>query len=276
MQTGELEGRVHHLPDGVDPNRPSAARIYDRFLGGSHNFAADRAVADRAVELIPELPRIMRANRAFLQRAVRFAAGRGIHQFLDLGSGIPTEGSVHEAARSVRPRARVVYVDREPTAVLHAREILGDDPDSLVLHGDLLDARTILDDPRVRSLLDFDQPVCLLMTAVLQFVPDSPALTAAVSRYRDTAVPGSLLAVSHATDSARPGVLDPIADLYGRTGTTLVLRDAARVGEFLGDWEPIEPGIVFCPAWHPDPGEDPGADPAAHTTLAAVAVSPGG
>src|SRR4051794_37199069 len=112
------------LPGGVDPNQPSAARIYDCFLGGTHNFAADRAVAARAIELVPELPKIMHANRAFLRRVVRFAVDSGVRQFLDLGSGIPTEGNVHEIAQALDPAARVVYVDLEPTAVLHAREIL--------------------------------------------------------------------------------------------------------------------------------------------------------
>src|SRR4051794_26509163 len=143
-----------HLPTGIDPNRPSAARIYDAFLGGTHNFAADRAVADRAVEMVPELPKIMRANRAFLRRAVRFAAGRGIRQFLDLGSGIPTEGNVHEVARELLPDARVAYVDREPTAVLHAREIIGADPGTIMIHGDLQEPEDVLSDPLLRSLVD--------------------------------------------------------------------------------------------------------------------------
>src|SRR3954467_401154 len=117
----------------VDPNRPSAARIYDYYLGGTHNFAVDRAVAERAFALVPAIPRIARANRAFLRRAVRYAAGRGVCQFLDIGSGIPAEGNVHEVARELDGQARVVYVDIDPTAVVHARQILGGDPQTAVV-----------------------------------------------------------------------------------------------------------------------------------------------
>src|SRR2546423_11231168 len=136
-------------PKGIDPDRPSPARVYDCYLGGTHNFAADRAVATAAIAAMPQLPQIMRANRAFLRRAVRMAARAGVDQFLDLGSGIPTEGPVHEVAREVHPRAKVVYVDVDPIAVIHSRTILGENPDSMALQANLLDAATILADPAV-------------------------------------------------------------------------------------------------------------------------------
>src|SRR3989440_4841763 len=116
-------------PKGIDPDRPSPARVYDCYLGGTHNFAADRAVAAQAIAAMPQLPEIMRANRAFLRRAVRMAARDGVDQFLDLGSGIPTEGNVHEVARQIIPRARVAYVDVDPVAVIHSRNLLAGDPD---------------------------------------------------------------------------------------------------------------------------------------------------
>jgi hypothetical protein len=271
-ESGERMSSDVQLPTGVDPNKPSAARIYDCFLGGSHNFAADRAVAARAVELVPELPRIMKANRAFLHRAVRVAASRGVRQFLDLGSGIPTEGNVHEIARAVDPEARVAYVDLEPTAVLHAREILGDDPRTVVLPGDLQRPEGFLDDPRLRELIDFDQPVCVLMIAVLHFVPESPLLTAALARYREIAAAGSALVLSHATGSARHGALERVADLYNRTGTPLVLRDDAQVHDLFDGWQLLEPGIVFSPLWRPDPDQPPVDDPAAYITLAGMGI----
>src|SRR5262249_5805524 len=130
-------------PRGIDPDRPSPARLYDCFLGGTHNFAADREVAGQAIAAMPQLPEIMRANRAFLRRAVRTVARIGVDQFLDLGSGIPTTGTVHEAARQVRPDARVVYVDVDPVAVIHSRSIVAGDPDSAVLEANLLDAERI-------------------------------------------------------------------------------------------------------------------------------------
>jgi hypothetical protein len=252
----------------IDPNRPSAARIYDAYLGGTHNFDADRAVAARAVELLPETPMIARANRAFLRRAVRYAAGRGIRQFLDLGSGIPTEHNVHEVAQEAAPDSAVVYVDVDPTAVLYGRHVLGGDPRTAVIHGDLQQPGAILDDPELRALLDLSRPVAILMIAVLHFLPDGPALDAALDAYRDAAVPGSVLAVSHATSSGDPEQMDRVADLYNRTGTPLVPRDTERVARFFEGWRLVEPGLVYGPQWRPD-GE-PVSEPARYLTLAGV------
>ncbi|GAB3825308.1 SAM-dependent methyltransferase [Dactylosporangium cerinum] len=256
----------------VDPNRPSAARIYDYFLGGTHNFAVDREVAERAFALVPEMPQMARDNRAFLRRAVRLAASRGIGQFIDIGSGIPTEGNVHEAARAADPGARVVYVDVDPTAVIHSRQILGDDPRTVVLQADLHHVDQILDDPAVRALVDFDQPVCLLLVAMLHFIPDSPELHAALRRYRDAVAPGSVLAVSHGTAGSRPDRLEDLATLYVRTGTPLVLRDRAAILGLLDGWQLLDPGLVHLPLWHPDPGDPPVEDPDAYAALAAVGV----
>ncbi len=264
----------NHLPTGIDPNRPSAARIYDAFLGGNHNFAADRAVADRARELVPELPGIVQANRAFLRRAVRFAAGRGIRQFLDLGSGIPANGTVHEVAREVQPEARVAYVDLDPTAVLHAREILGADRRTVVIQGDLQRPEAVLTDPHLRGLFDFGEPVCVLMIAVLHFAPDSAELTAALRHYRDAVSPGSCLAVSHATGTARAEEMERFVDLYNRTGTPLVTRDRGRVEALFDGWDLVEPGVVHSTEWHPDPGDDVPGDPAATLTYVGVGMKP--
>jgi len=258
------------LPIGIDPNRPSAARIYDCFLGGTHNFAADRAVAARSIELVPEIPLIAKSNRAFLHRATRMAAAAGVRQFIDIGSGIPTEGNVHEIAREVHPDARVVYVDVDPTAVLHARAILGDDPQAVVVQADLHQAQAILDDPAVRRLLDFSEPICLLMIAVLHFMPDTPKLRLALDRYLATVPPGSYLAISHASASARPESLGRLADLYTRTGNPLVLRDQDQLVSLLDGWTILEPGIVYTPQWRPDPDAEPVADPASYIVLAGV------
>ena len=259
---------------GIDPNRPSSARIYDCFLGGTHNYAADRAVAARAIELVPMLPQIMKANRAVLHRAVRLAAERGVRQFIDIGSGIPTEGNVHEVARTVQPGARVVYADIEPTAVIHARAILGDDPGATVVQADLQDARTILDNPDVRAVIDFSEPVCLLIIAVLHFIPDSPMLTVALKRYRDALPSGSYLTITHATASARAEELGIVSDLFNRTGTPLVYRDAGQVAAMFADWPLVEPGIVYGPLWRPEPEAAPVDDPASYLTLAGMARKP--
>ncbi|BEL07757.1 SAM-dependent methyltransferase [Actinoplanes sichuanensis] len=257
------------VPSPIDPNRPSAARIYDALLGGTHNFAADRAVASRAAEILPEIPLIARANRDFLHRVVRYATARGIRQFLDLGSGIPTERNVHEVARAEAPDTRVVYVDTDPTAVLYARHMLDDDEQTAIVHGDLLDPATVLATPAVRGLLDPSRPVAVLLIAVLHFVPDGPELDSALHAYRAAAAPGSLLAISHATACGSPELTARIAELYGRSGTPLVLRDADRVAEFFDGWELVEPGLVLGPLWRPD--GDPVSDAERFLTLAGVA-----
>jgi SAM-dependent methyltransferase len=255
----------------VDPNRPSAARIYDHYLGGTHNFAVDRAVAERAIALVPAIPRIARANRAFMRRAVRYAVGRGVRQFLDIGSGIPAEGNVHEVARELDAQARVVYVDIDPTAVVHARQVLGADPQTTVVQADLHQAEQILGDPQVKTLLDLDRPVCLLLVAILHFTPETPELRTALRAYHDALAPGSLLVVSHATTGAGSDEMAELADLYTRTGTSMVVRDRTEVAALLDGWDLVEPGLVHGPLWRPDPSEDPVPDPASYATLAAVA-----
>jgi hypothetical protein len=261
-------GLVSTVHSPIDPNRPSAARIYDAFLGGTHNFAADRAVAARAAEILPEIALIARANRAFLQRAVRYATARGIDQFLDLGSGIPTEHNVHEVARETTPASRVVYVDLDPTAVLYARRLLGDDERAVIVRGDLQEPATILERPDVRGLLDFSRPIAVLMVAVLHFLPDGPALDEAVHAYRDSTARGSVLALSHATSSGAPGLTERVADLYNRAGAPLVLRDADRVAGFFDGWDLVEPGLVHSPRWRPD--DEPVTDAGRYPTLAGV------
>jgi hypothetical protein len=259
---------------GFDPERPSPARIYDAFLGGTHNFASDRAVAEQAIALVPELPDIMRANRTFLQRAVRFAVESGIDQFIDLGSGIPTVGNVHEVARQADPDARVVYVDVDPVAVLHSQSILADDPrgsaNTVVLQADLRDPKQIVGDPAVRALIDFDRPVCLLMVFVLHFIADSVALEQAMGTYRETLAPGSLWVISHGTDEGRPDESVQLGRLYARTGSPLIPRGRADLRRLVGaDWEPVDPGIVYGPLWRPE-GE-PVDRPQDFATLALVA-----
>jgi len=262
-------------PKGIDPNRPSPARVYDCYLGGTHNFAADRAVAAQAIAVMPQLPEIMRANRAFLRRAVRMVARQGVDQFLDLGSGIPTEGTVHEVAREVRPDARVAYVDVDPVAVIHSRTILAGDPHSVVVQGNLLDAPTILTDPDVTGLLDLSRPVCLLMVAVLHFVPDSPVLFRALEHYRETLASGSYLVISHATAEGRPAQTAKVAELYTKVSQPLIPRDRADLVELLDGWELVEPGLTQGADWRPEPDDPPPpSDLGAYATLAAVARKP--
>ncbi|OLE23513.1 MAG: hypothetical protein AUG44_22060 [Actinobacteria bacterium 13_1_20CM_3_71_11] len=261
-------------PKGIDPDRPSPARVYDCYLGGTHNFAADRAVAAQAVAAMPQLPEIMRANRAFLRRAVRYIAGEGVDQFLDLGAGIPTEGTVHEVARQVRPDARVVYVDVDPVAVIHSRSILAGDPNTVVVQANLLDSGAILTDPAVTALLDLDRPVGLLMVAVLHFLPDSPALFGALEHYRRALAPGSYLVISHATAESEPVPTAKVSDLYTKVSQPLVPRSRSDLSHLLEGWELVEPGLSQGADWRPDPGDPPPGDVGKLATLAAVARRP--
>ena len=182
--------------------------MYDYYLGGFHNFPADRKMAQEAIRMWPELPMMMRANRAFLRRAVRFAVAQGVTQFLDIGSGIPTVGNSHEIARQADSKSRVVYVDVDPVAVTHSRAILVGDVQTIVVHADLRDPDRIVDDESIRQLIDFDRPVAVLLVAVLHFMPDEDDPRAVISRLRETVAPGSLLVISHASQDGQPALAD--------------------------------------------------------------------
>lgn len=250
--------RPSWAPDEVDIDRPSAARVYDYYLGGLHNFAVDRAMAARAVADWPDLPRIMQANRAFLRRAVRHLVDQGIDQFLDIGSGIPTVGNVHEVAQAGRPDARVVYVDIDPVAVAHARALLADDPRTGVVQGDFTEVAGVLDDPITRSLIDFSRPVGVLVVALLHFVGDEKHPGEVLARYRAAMAPGSYLVVSHASGDGAPDRADDHQALYRRTATPMRMRTRDEVTALLGGFTLVEPGLVFLPQWRPD---DPAATP---------------
>ncbi|WP_376981695.1 SAM-dependent methyltransferase [Cryptosporangium minutisporangium] len=251
------------LPSDIEPERPSAARVYDYYLGGSHNFAVDRAMAEQAIRILPELPANMRANRAFLRRAVRYMISQGVRQFLDLGSGIPTVGNVHEVALSEASDARVVYVDIDPVAVAHSQSILEPVPAATVVQADITDPTTVLG--HARQHLDFSRPVGVLMIALLHFVPESANPGALVARYRDVLAPGSFLGISHGT-SDEQGERGPAMEaLYSRSANPLVSRDRAAIERLFDGFELVEPGVVFVPLWRPEPGALPAATPPERT-----------
>jgi hypothetical protein len=239
---------------GIDLDRPSAARVYDFYLGGFHNFAADREMGRQAVRMWPELPEIMRANRGFLRRAVEFLAAAGVRQFLDLGSGIPTVGNVHEVAQRAAPDARVVYVDNDPVAVEHARAILAGNDLTAVVQADLRDPDSVLADPTVRSRLDLSRPTAVLMVAVLHFIPDADDPAGLVSRFRDAIPAGSYLALSHATAGEQADRAAEHRGLYQRTATPMTMRTSDQVERFFAGWELVPPGVVYLPQWRPEPG----------------------
>ncbi|SET21607.1 SAM-dependent methyltransferase [Geodermatophilus poikilotrophus] len=262
--------RPSWVPAEVDLSRPSAARVYDYYLGGSHNLEVDRRMAREAISLWPDLPVIMQANRAFLRRAVRHLAERGTTQFLDIGSGIPTVGNVHEAAQQVHPGTRVVYVDSDPVAVAHSRAILADDEHTAVVHADLRAPETILEDPVVRATLDLDRPVAVLVVAVLHFVSDEDDPFGAVARIRDRLAPGSHLVLSHASADGRPEAAASHRELYSRTPTPMTMRSREEIERFFDGFDLLDPGLVWLPLWRPDDREAAARHPERTTGFAGV------
>jgi S-adenosyl methyltransferase len=255
---------------GIDLTRPSAARVYDYYLGGAHNFAVDRDMAKQAIAMWPDLPLIMQANRAFLRRAVRFCINAGIRQFLDLGSGIPTAGNVHEIAQQAATDARVVYVDSDPVAFAHSRSILGADKNAAVVQADLRDPDHVLGATEVKALLDLNQPIAVMMVAVLHFIPDDDDPAAIIAGYRDAMAPGSFLAVAHASQDGQPDQADSHQDLYRRAGTPMTMRTKPQVARLFNGFNLIDPGVVYLPLWRPESLDEIDEQPERFTGLAAV------
>jgi SAM-dependent methyltransferase len=250
---------VADVANGGGSKPATAARIYDYHLGGTHNFPADREAAKAMAQMFPLAPALARTNRAFLRRAVRHVAGAGVGQFLDIGSGIPTVGNVHEVAEQVMPDARVVYVDIDPVAVSESLEILDGHDRATAIRGDLRDPQAILTHPQVRRLVDANQPVGLLLAAVLHFVPDDTVAYDAVAQLLAALAPGSYLVVSHASADGGdvvPDNVDVAQDLYTRrTATPFHLRTRRQVERFFTGVDLVEPGLVWLPEWRPAPGD---------------------
>ncbi|MFC3500507.1 SAM-dependent methyltransferase [Micromonospora krabiensis] len=245
--------RPDWAPETIDIERPSVARMYDYYLGGSHNFAADRAAAQAMVAAVPEAPLMAQANRAFLRRAVQFLVDEGVRQFLDIGSGIPTVGNVHEIAQRAAPESRVVYVDVDPVAVAHSREILDGNARTAVVQEDLRRPDRILAHPDVRRLLDFDQPVAVMIVAVLHFVPDADGPAALLRTLREALAPGSFLVLSQASDDGRSEEERAEAErVYRRTDSPLSVRSRAELTALFDGFELVEPGVVWVPQWRPE------------------------
>ena len=242
-------------PRSIDITVPSVSRIYDFYLGGSYNFEVDREAARRAMEFMPGLPKVMQANRAFMRRAVRYAADQGVSQFLDVGSGIPTFGNVHEVAQAARPGARVVYVDHDPVAVAHSQAVLEGNDDAGVVAADLRKPQEILRSPEVERLIDLNQPVALLLVAILHFVDDDDDPHGAVAELREALAPGSLLVLTHASYEGIP--LPPeraggAVDVYEDIRNPLIMRSRDEIARFFEGYDMVEPGLVAMPHWRPD------------------------
>jgi hypothetical protein len=231
------------------------ARIYDYLLGGKDNFRADREIAELALAATPSVREMARQNRAFLRRAVRFLAGEaGIRQFLDIGTGLPTQGNVHEIAQSVAPEASVVYVDNDPIVHAHSRALLGA-PSTAVVMGDLREPESILEDPEVGKLIDFERPVAILLVAVLHFIQDREGPGAIVGTLRDAMAPGGYLTISHGSadvSQSEPEVAAKVVRAYQSSTAPVALRSRAEIEGFFGDFELVDPGLEQVHRWRPD------------------------
>jgi S-adenosyl methyltransferase len=230
------------VPPEVDPSQPSPARVYDYLLGGVNNFAADRAAAELMKSMAPELVDAAFANRGFHQRAAKWIAERGVRQFIDIGSGLPTVGNTHEVVRKVRPDARVVYVDNDPMVRLYGSHLLGADDRAAVVLADLRDPESVLGSDAIRDLIDFSEPAAVLMTAVLHFVSYDDDPVALVGRYTGALAAGSYLAVSHITaDQKPPKAVEMIKEAGRRSAGGSYPRSKAEVERIVGGLEVVPP-----------------------------------
>ncbi|WP_019854635.1 SAM-dependent methyltransferase [Actinopolyspora mortivallis] len=258
-----MTARTGWLPRSLDEEVPTAARVYDYLLGGAHNFVADRRLGERFLTALPSARDVARLNRGFLRRAVLTLLGAGIRQFVDLGTGIPTAGSVHEITERAGRGCRVVYVDREPVAVAHSELLLRNDPHAAMLRADLLDPDRVLGHPYTRRLLDFSEPIGLLLVGVLHFAFPQDRPEEVVRRYREALPSGSCLALSHFTADLAPENMRQVVEVMRGSANPVYPRSHAEVSAFFDGFELVEPGVVGTGLWRPEHAEDvrtPGAE----------------
>jgi SAM-dependent methyltransferase len=245
-------GGQQALPD-IDFTTPSTARMYDYYLDGKDNYAADREAADKALSAVPDGKRVAWANRNFLARAVRYMAESGIDQFLDLGTGIPTSPNVHEVAHEVCPRSRVAYVDNDPLVIAHDRALLAGGDGIVAVHGDIRYPLNIITNRSVQEIIDFSRPVGVLLVAVLHFISDGERPYDSVGVIRDHLAPGSYLAISHITsEGTAPETIRTIQDAYAAASAPAVFRGSREIMRFFSGLTLASPGLVNVRQWRPD------------------------
>ena len=244
--------------DEIDTSRPHPARMYDYYLGGRDNYEVDREAAERVLDALPEMRPAARANRHFLRRSVRFLTESGIRQIIDIGTGIPTSPNTHEIAHAVSPDVRVAYIDNDPIVATHAGARLTGAGNTGFFLGDLRRPRTILEHPTIGGLIDFDQPVAVLLVAVLHFVADSEDPAGIVATLRDALPKGSHLVISHATSEVYPSSMPEVNRVYEKATATLNTRSHDEVLALFDGFELLEPGLVDAMLWRPD---EESADP---------------
>ena len=239
---------------------PHSARVYDYLIGGKTNFEADRVAARASVEAWPALPISMRTTRVFMQRMVRrLAEEYGVRQFLDIGTGIPTSPNVHEVAQAVAPEARVAYVDNDPIVLTHARALMSSTPEgrTCYIDADFRDPDSIIENPRLRDVLDFTKPVALSLIAIVHFVLDEDDPQGIVRRFMDALAPGSFLALTVFTGDTDPVGVGGVSREYNARGIPLQVRDKAETEAFFKGYELLDPGVTLVHHWRPDPDAAP-------------------
>jgi hypothetical protein len=269
LDSGKDNWRITFRPD-----IPSPARIYDFLLGGKDNYPADREAAQELLAAVPDVRMFAQQNRAFLRRAVRYmAVGAGISQFIDIGTGLPTQGNVHELARDATPGARVVCVDNDPVVLAHGRAMLHGEADTAILEHDLREPDAIITDPELRKLIDFGQPVGLLLVAVMHFISDEEDPAGLIRRLAGALPSGSHVALSHATVDSRPESVRG-EKVYERATAQARARTRDEVLAMVAGLDLVEPGLVWAPQWHPEPGADPDPEPGRSHLYVVVARKP--
>jgi hypothetical protein len=242
-------------PSGIDTSRPSVARMYDYYLDGKDNFAVDRAAAEQVAASMPDVREVALENRAFLRRAVRFMAAAGIRQFIDIGAGLPTAGNTHEVAQQAAPDSRVVYADSDPMVLTHGRALLATNRSTTVVGAVMRRPAEVLEHPETRRLIDFEQPVGVLLIAMTHFLPDTER-DHVMGALREAMAPGSHLALTHGTgDFHDPEALEAVERVYRATPTPGYFRTHAEILRFFDGFELVEPGLAAADGWRPDSNE---------------------
>jgi hypothetical protein len=249
--------QTNWVPTSVNIDKPSAARMYDYLLGGSHNFAVDREFTQKILAFQPEAKRFAIMNRAFMRRAVLYMLEQGIRQFLDLGSGIPTVGNVHEIAQSVDPQSRVVYVDNEHVAVAHGQLLLEKNENAVIVQADITKPGLVLADGDTGRVLDFSQPIGLLAITIGHYILDEEDPQSVFTSYRDALPSGSYMAMSHLTNDFAVVKAEALTEAMKASQNNLAMRSRDEILRLFGDFELVAPGLVTTSQWRPDlPDED--------------------
>jgi SAM-dependent methyltransferase len=241
-----------HARRGIDLDKPNPARVYDYILGGRLNYAVDRMFADQVLAAQPNARERAQLNRQWLRRAIRFGMDQGIRQFLDIGSGMPTVGHVHEIAHAIDPTSRVVYVDNEPVAVAHSEIVLEGNENAVMVHADAEFPDDVLEHETTEMMLDLDQPVMVVMALFVHFIPNERDPAGLIAAYRDALAPGSYLAMSSATPEQQSDGTARAVAMYQKSANPVTPRTADELRALVDGFEILDPGIVFIPEWRPE------------------------